>query len=58
MKKIIKNKEEARQIAIDWQKKQSEKNMSYTELLYWQTYFEIIAKEFDLTEEFRENCII
>ena len=55
---IIKTKEEARQIAIDWQYKQSKQAMSYHELLQWQNYFEILAKKFNLTDEFKENGII
>lgn len=55
---VIKNKEEARNNAIKWQKWQSEKSLSYGEILKWQNYFEIIAKRFGLKKEFKENGII
>jgi len=57
-RKIIKTKNEARQIAIDWQNWQNKKSLSYTEIIDWQEYFISLAKKFDLTEEFEENCII
>lgn len=54
----IKSKTEAREIAIEWQRWQSEKSMSYSEMLKWQNYFETLAKKFNLKKEFKENCII
>ena len=54
----VKNEDEARQIAIDWQDWQSEQSLSYEELSVWQSYFEKLASTFNLTEEFRENGII
>jgi len=62
MKKIplteIKSREEAQQIAIDWQSWVSEQNLSYKELMGWQSYFLDLASKFYLMEEFRENSII
>ena len=54
----IKNKEEVRNIAIDWQSWQSKQSLSYAELSQWQGYFEILAEKFNLKTEFKENCII
>lgn len=54
----IKTKEEARQIAIDWQNTISNKSISYAELARRQKYFRFIAEKFNLTEEFKENGIL
>jgi hypothetical protein len=54
----IKNKEEARQLAVDWQNWQSERKMSWGEVAKWGTYFSEVAKKFGLTKEFEENGII
>jgi len=51
--------DEARQLAIDWQNWQSEQSMSLNEAIEWNGYFESLAKKFpELTEEFKENCIL
>lgn len=52
------NADEAREYAIEWQQWQATQDLSYDELLQWQTYFESIAKEYNLTDEFRENGVI
>ncbi len=57
-KRVVKTKEEAKQYAIDWQNWVSEQNLSYGEMMVWQTIFEKVANEFDLREEFEENGII
>ena len=54
----IKTKEEARQFAIDYQSWQSTQSLSYGELADWTELLTILAEKFDLTEEFKENCII
>jgi len=54
----IKTKEEARQIAIEWQKWQSTKSMFYFELYQWSEYFFKLAEKFNLIYEFKENGII
>ena len=54
----IKNKEEARELAVDWQNWQSERSMSYQEVAEWGDYFSEVAKKFGLTKEFQENGII
>ena len=53
-----KTKEEARDYAIEWQRRQSIKELSYSELLEWQIIFEEIANTFGLYDEFKENGII
>lgn len=57
-KKIVKNVEEARDHAIEWQHWAGEQNLSYGELLEWQKHFEKIGKKFHLIEEFKENGIL
>lgn len=52
------NRDEAREQAIDWQAWQSEESLSYGELLAWQEHFESVARDYDLTEEFKENGIL
>lgn len=52
------NIDEAREQAIEWQSWQSKQSLSYDEILEWQNYFESIAKEYNLTDEFKENGII
>jgi len=49
---------EARDLAIDWQNWQSEQSLSYGEILKFQNYFQALAAQFDLTDEFKENGII
>ena len=56
--KAVKTKEEARQIAIDWQYWQSKQIMDYWEVSKWHEYFYSLAIKFNLHEEFKENCII
>jgi len=56
--KVIKNQSEARDLAIEWQKEQSKRNISYKELAKWQIYFTTLAMKFNLKEEFKENGII
>lgn len=55
---MIKTKDEARQYAIDYQKKVSACNFSYGELLKHQEELYHLAKKFNLVEEFKENGII
>lgn len=52
------NQDEAREQAIEWQDWQATQDLSYDELLQWQQYFQSIAKEYNLTDEFRENGVI
>ena len=54
----IKAQNEARQIAIEWQSWASKQSLSYGELAEWAEYFRILAKKFDLENEFKENGII
>ena len=50
--------DEARQVAVNWQHWQSERSMSWEQVLTWQRYFEELARKFGLEEEFKENGII
>ena len=54
----FKTKEEVRQYAIEWQIWQSDKDLSYWDVLEWQQFFSLLAKTFRLTTEFKENGII
>lgn len=58
MPEKVKNKEQARDIAIDWQTWSGEVAMSYGELSMWQDYFRELADKFHLVREFKENGII
>ena len=53
------NKDTARQQAINYQKQVGpEQNISYGEIAIITNYFEKIALQFDLIDEFKENGII
>ena len=54
----IKNKDDARTSAIDYQTWASEQNLSYGELVKYQNHFEKLGKKFGLKKEFKENGII
>lgn len=58
MKTVIKDKESARQYAIDWQNWQSEVSLSYKEVIMWQGIFTKLGKKYGLLREFKENGII
>lgn len=57
MKTYQELKEEARQIAIDWQIEASEQDYSYGELADYGEYFYKLGKRYGLLKEFRENAI-
>ena len=53
------NKDKERQQAINYQKQVgAEQNISYGEIAIITNYFEKIALQFDLIDEFKENGII
>jgi hypothetical protein len=54
----IKNKEEARQIAVEYQFWASNQSLSYSELATYGHYFELLGRKFHLIKEFKENGII
>ncbi len=54
----IKNADDARQYAIDWQQWASEQSLSYGELIEYTILFEELGKSYNLTEEFSINGII
>ena len=58
IKTSIKTKGDAQSFAIQWQNWVSKVNISYGELLEYQTYFRKLGKRFGLITEFRENGII
>ncbi len=54
----IKTKGDARQYAIDWQKKASEENYSWGELAEFTEIFTTLGRKFGLLKEFKENGIL
>lgn len=54
----IKTREQAEELAIEWQHWQADQDLSYGELAEWAYLFEILGRKFNLTDEFRENGII
>lgn len=58
MTKYQQAKNKIRDVAIDWQLDFDKHNYSWLEFLQWQEFFNIKAKRYGLTREFRENGII
>ena len=58
LNKYKEKKEKARKEAIAWQNEFTEHNYSYSELTYYQNYFENKGKRYGLIREFKENGII
>jgi hypothetical protein len=56
--KDIKSKEEARQLAIDWQIWQTEESLYMSEVAEWADYFTEVGHRFGLTREYKQNGII
>ncbi len=56
--KEVKSKDQARQLAIDWQNWQSEQDLSFSEVAHYAEYFSKLAVKFHLKLEFKENGII
>ena len=54
----VKSQEQARQLAIDWQRWQAEERLSWGELLDWYAYFTSLGEAWELTEKFNEEGII
>lgn len=52
------NKEQARQMAIDWQNQQATESASYLEMVEQAEKFWKLAKKYGLVKEFKENGII
>ena len=57
MNKYQKAKENARKKAIEWQLNNDGLCLSWSELVYYQIYFEMIGRRYGLLKEFRENGI-
>lgn len=53
-----KAQERARNKAVEWSMDFDNHDYSYEELVYWQGYFERLARRYGLVKEFRENGII
>lgn len=49
---------EARMYGIEWQNWASEQDLSWDEIAMHQNNLYLIAREFDLTHEFKENGLI
>ncbi len=58
MTKYQKQKEQARQQAIELQNEISQKSLSYSDLLYFQNIFLKLGRRFGLIREFKENGLI
>lgn len=58
-KYAVETAEQAQDLAIEWSHRAGEQDMSMSELVEWQDYFETLAERFpELEDEFRENAII
>lgn len=58
MNEYQRQKEAARQKAIEWRHNAGDHNYSWGELADWQYYFEKLGRRYGLLQEFRENGII
>ena len=58
LNKYKEKKEKVRKEAIEWQNEFAYHNYSYSELAYYQLYFENKGKRYGLIREFKENGII
>ena len=54
----FKDKDQAREFAIDWQNWVGDQALSLQELVDWQDYLEEIGKRYGLLAEFKENTIV
>lgn len=57
MSKYQRAKENARNKAIEWQMNFDGKCFSWSEIAYYQSYFERLGRRYGLLAEFRENGI-
>ena len=58
LNKYKEKKEKVRKEAIEWQNEFAYHNYSYSELAYYQLYFENKGKRYGLIREFKENGTI
>lgn len=56
-KTYAEKKENLRNFAIEWQQDSAENSFSWTEIAYWQGWFERMGRRFGLLNEFRGNGI-
>lgn len=54
----VKTKEQAISKAIEFQSWQSNQSLSYADVINWASYFDNLAREFDIEDEFLENGLI
>ncbi len=54
----VQTADDARDIAVEWQSWQSERSVSWSDLVHYSDHFQKLAEKFNLTEEFLENGII
>lgn len=54
----VKSKDQAEELAKDWQRHTAESSQSYGELAADAAYFEILGRKFGLMRVFKENGII
>lgn len=55
---MIKNKEQARSYAVNFQNWVSTQSLSYSELFIYQNFLINIGKKYNLLREFKENGLI
>ena len=58
LNKYKEKKEKVRKEAIEWQNEFAYHNYSYSELAYYQNYFENKGKRYGLIREFKKNVIL
>jgi hypothetical protein len=58
MSNYQKQKEKARQKAIEYQLNEEKQTVFWSEICFFSNYFYKLAKRYGLIKEFRENCII
>ena len=54
----VESKQDARDIAIQWQQWQAEQALSWDDMAFYEDYFYRLARKNGLIKEFRENGII
>ena len=55
----VTTKEQAKELAIDWQHWQNDQSLSWLESSQWSDFFSQLVEKFpDLNDEFKENGIL
>ena len=55
---LIKNQQDARHYAIEWQAWQAHQSLSYAEINTYQKFFYDIGRKYKVLREFQENGIV